>query len=165
MRGLCSDWLNTGQHRTGDLHGNGNNGNTTVMWMTNAGVTAEMVANTPIMLYFSAVLRPCHFARLANKLLKDEESAWDNYVLVCNFTKYLPIKKTIDSNKPFLILLLTTPPHVKCVSILPCNLSLMACFADINVSKGSVATYARCGGIFNIRLTTNLRRNLQVKII
>jgi len=45
------------------------------MWMTNAGVTAEMVANTPIMLYFSAVLRPCHFARLANKLLKDEESA------------------------------------------------------------------------------------------
>ena len=39
----------------------------------------------------------------------------------------------------------------------------MACFADINVSQGSVATYARCGGIFNIRLTANLRRNLQVK--
>jgi len=24
----------------------------------------------------------------------------------------------------------------------------MACFADINVSQGSVATYARCRGIF-----------------
>ena len=26
------------------------------------------------------------------------------------------------------------PPHLKCVATLPCNLSLMACFADINVS-------------------------------
>jgi len=25
----------------------------------------------------------------------------------------------------------------------------MACFADINLSQGSVATYARCGGIFD----------------
>ena len=40
----------------------------------------------------------------------------------------------------------------------------MACFADINVSEGSVATYARCGGIFNILLTANLPRNLPVKI-
>jgi len=32
----------------------------------------------------------------------------------------------------------------------------MACFADINVSQGSVATYARCGGIFDIHLTANL---------
>jgi len=39
----------------------------------------------------------------------------------------------------------------------------MACFADINVSQGSVATHARCVGIFNIRLTTNLQRNLPVK--
>ena len=31
--------------------------------------------------------------------------------------------------------------------MLPCNLSLIACFADINVSQGSVATYARSGGI------------------
>ena len=28
----------------------------------------------------------------------------------------------------------------------------MACFADFNVSEGSVATYARCGGIFDIHL-------------
>ena len=84
-----------------------------------------------------------HFTRLANTLLKDGESARDNHVLVCNFAKYLPIQKITDrlSNKPFLIWLLTT---------LPCNLSLVACFADINVSQGSVATYARCDGIFNI---------------
>jgi len=41
----------------------------------------------------------------------------------------------------------------------------MACFADINVSQGSVATSARCGGIFNIHLTANLPRNLPVKKI
>jgi len=37
-----------------------------------------------------------HFARLANTLLKDEESARDNHVLACNFAKYfkyLPILK------------------------------------------------------------------------
>jgi len=39
----------------------------------------------------------------------------------------------------------------------------MACLADINVSRGSVATYARCGEIFNMHLTANLRRNLPVK--
>jgi len=32
-------------------------------------------------------------------------------------------------------------PHLKYVATLPCNLSLRACFADINVSQGSVATY------------------------
>jgi len=67
------------------------------------------------------------------------------------------------SDKPFLIRLLTIPPHLKYAATLPCNLSLMACFADINVSQGSVATYARCGGIFNIRLTAYLPRNLPVK--
>jgi len=39
----------------------------------------------------------------------------------------------------------------------------MDSFGDINVSQGSAATYARYGGIFNIYLTTNLRRNLPVK--
>ena len=66
------------------------------------------------------------------------------------------------SNKPFLIWLLTTPSHLKYVATLPCKLSLMACFADINVSQGSVATYARCSGIFNIHLARNLPRNLPV---
>jgi len=41
----------------------------------------------------------------------------------------------------------------------------MACFADINVSQGSVATYASCGGIFNIPLTTNLPRNFPAKFL
>jgi len=67
------------------------------------------------------------------------------------------------SNKPFLIWLLTTPPHLKCVATLPCNLSLMVCFADINVSQGSVATYTTYGGIFTILLTANFLRNLPVK--
>jgi len=66
------------------------------------------------------------------------------------------------SNKPFLIWLLTTPLQLKHVDTLPCSLSLMAGFADINVSRGSVATNARCGGIFNIYLTTSLPRNLPV---
>jgi len=39
----------------------------------------------------------------------------------------------------------------------------MACFADINVSQGSVATYSRFGGISDIHLTANLLRNLLVK--
>jgi len=60
------------------------------------------------------------------------------------------------SNKPFLIWLLTTPSHLKDVVALPFNFSSMACFADVNVSQGSVATYSRCGGSFSIRLTTNL---------
>jgi len=41
----------------------------------------------------------------------------------------------------------------------------MACFADINVSQGSVETYARFSGIFNIHLSVNLQRNLPVKKI
>jgi len=67
------------------------------------------------------------------------------------------------SNKPFLIWLLTSPPHLKYVATLPCNLLLITCFADINVSQDSVATYARCGGMFNIHLTANLLGNLLVK--
>jgi len=34
-----------------------------------------------------------HFARLANILLNDEESARDNHVFACNFAKYSPILK------------------------------------------------------------------------
>jgi len=32
-----------------------------------------------------------HFARLANILLKDEESARDNHIFACNFAKYSPV--------------------------------------------------------------------------
>ena len=40
----------------------------------------------------------------------------------------------------------------------------MACFADISASQGSVATYVRCCGMFSIRLTANLLRNLPLKL-
>ena len=36
-----------------------------------------------------------HFARLANTLLKDEESARDNHVIDCNFAKYSQILKFV----------------------------------------------------------------------
>ena len=42
--------------------------------------------------------------------------------------------------------------------------SLIACFADIIVSQGSVATYARRGGIIDVRLTANLPRNVPAKV-
>ena len=32
-----------------------------------------------------------HFARLANTLPKDKESARDSRIFACNFAKYLPI--------------------------------------------------------------------------
>ena len=69
------------------------------------------------------------------------------------------------SNKPFLIWLLTTPPHLKYATTILCNLSLSSCFADMNVSQGSVATYGRCDRIFNTHLTANLPTNLPVKIV
>jgi len=68
------------------------------------------------------------------------------------------------SNKPFLIWLLTIPPHRKYAATLFCNLSLMAGFADINVSQGSVATHAGCDGSFNTHLTTTLQRNFPVNL-
>ena len=43
------------------------------------------------------------------------------------------------------------------------EVACLACFADINVSQSNVATYARCGGIFNMDLTANLPRNLPIK--
>jgi len=46
-------------------------------------------------------------------------------------------KKESDglSNKPFLIWLLTTPPYLKYVATLPCNLSLTACFQTLMFQK------------------------------
>ena len=65
-----------------------------------------------------------NFARLANTLLKVEESARNDHVFACNFAKYLPIKIFFTlrlNNKPFLIWLLTAPLHLKYVD----NLSLI----------------------------------------
>jgi len=78
-----------------------------------------------------------------------------------NIHRFKKISHTL-SNKTFLNLVLKTPPHLKCVATLPCNLSLRACFSDSNVSQGSVATYVRRAEILNIRLTANLLRNLSV---
>jgi len=76
-----------------------------------------------------------HFVRLATTLLQDEESARDNHVLACSFTKYSPINffSLTNSSKN-----------------LSRNLSLIAFFSDINVSQGSVATYARNGEILPV---------------
>jgi len=101
-----------------------------------------------------------HFLRPLAVCWPGAQSARDNHALACNFAKYSPIKK-IHSHSAmnlFLIWLLTAQPHFKCVATLPCYLSLMACFADINVSQGSVATYARCGGTFNIHLTAKFTK-------
>jgi len=87
------------------------------------------------------------------------------YVTLPNIYDYKKNFTLRLSNKPFLIWLLTSPPHLQYAATLPCNLSLMACFADINVSQGNVATHARCGGIFSMHLTANLPRNLPVKKI
>ena len=59
------------------------------------------------------------------------QSGRDNHVLARSFAEYSPIKNVFTdrlSNKPFLIWLLTTPPHPKHVATLPCNLSFIACF-------------------------------------
>ena len=39
----------------------------------------------------------------------------------------------------------------------------MACFADFNVSEGSVATYLRCGGVVNNQIKKGLLLSLSVK--
>ena len=103
--------------------------------------------------YFSSVL-----ARRA----KVHETTTLLLVTVPNTHRFKKFTHTL-SNKPFLNWLLKTPPHVKYAATLPCNLSLMACFADINVSQGSLATYVRCGEILDISLTANLLKNLPVK--
>ena len=101
-----------------------------------------------------------HFTRLANILLnttKLHETITFLVVTLPNTHRFQFFFTHVLSNKPFLIWLLTTP-HLKYVATLPCNLLLMACFGDINVSQGTVATYmyARCGGTLNIRLTADL---------
>jgi len=81
--------------------------------------------------------RPTHMHETATFLL----------VILPNIHQFLLFFTDRVSNKPFLIWVLTTAPHFEYVAILPCyNLSLMACFAEINVSQGSVATYAWSGG-------------------
>jgi len=65
-----------------------------------------------------------------------------HHVLACNFAKHSPILNIFFadrlSNKPFLIWLLTPPPHLKYVATLPsvpCNLSLITCFLTLMFHK------------------------------
>jgi len=62
------------------------------------------------------------------------------------------------------------PPHLKHVTTLPRNLSLITStvcdcrsLSDITVSHGSVATHMTCGGIFNKYFAANLLENVRVK--
>jgi len=73
------------------------------------------------------------------------------------------LKKFTDwlSNKPFLTWLLTTPPHLQYVAALPCNLSYWLALLTL-LFHTYVATYARCGVILSIHLTTSLLRSLPV---
>ena len=65
------------------------------------------------------------------------QSAREYRVLSCNCAKYLPIKKFTNrlGNKLFLIWLLLAPPQLTYVATLPCNLSLMSCFANVIFHK------------------------------
>ena len=104
-----------------------------------------------------------HFLRLLAVCWPGAQSPSDNHRLLVTLPNIRRFKNPFTrrlSNKPFLIRLLTTPSHLKCVATLPCDLSLMACFADINGSQGGLA---RCDGSFNIHLTTNLPRAFPVK--
>jgi len=85
---------------------------------------------------FSKNLPLC--SKLAVWCLGAARSARDNRLLACNFTKRSTILKLFTgrlSNKPFLIWLLTIPPHLECVATLPCNLSLIACFLKLVFHK------------------------------
>ena len=84
--------------------------------------------------------RPCsaYCASSVNNTKKVHETITFLLVTLPNIYRFR--KKFTDRliNKPFLIWLLTTPPHLKYVVTLSYNLSLMSCFADINVSQGSI---------------------------
>ena len=105
-----------------------------------------------------------HFLRLLAVWWPGAQSARDNhlqlYQIFTDFRK--KINDTLD-NKPFLIWLLTTPPHLKCVATLPCNLSLFACFLTIMFHKVVWQHMQGVVGFFNKLFTANLSRNLPVK--
>jgi len=79
------------------------------------------------------------FQQRVGQALRVHETTTLLLVTLCQI--FTDLKKCFThrlSNEPFLICLLTAPPRLKYVATLPLPLSLMACFADINVSQGSV---------------------------
>ena len=83
-----------------------------------------------------------------SSVLAKRKSARENHVLACNFGKYSPTLIFFFtrrlSSKPFLIWLLITPPHLKYVATLPCNLSLMSTFSVKNWQNYGHESVAPC---------------------
>jgi len=93
-----------------------------------------------------------HFLRLLAMWWPGTQSARDNHLADCNFAKYSLILNCFHW-QTFLIWLLTIPPNLKYLTTVPCNLSLNACFLTLMLhTRGSVATSARLGWIFNNHL-------------
>jgi len=81
-----------------------------------------------------------------------------------------PSCRPTNSVKALKALLLTTPQHLKCVAMLPCDLSLITTlvwdccsFSDSTDSQGSLLMHIRCGETFNNHFAANLLQNLPVK--
>ena len=73
-----------------------------------------------------------HFLRLLGLWRPGAQSARDIHLLALTLSNIYRLKITDRlSNKRFLIWLLTPPPHLKYVSTLPSNLSLIACFLTL----------------------------------
>jgi len=80
------------------------------------------------------------------------QCARDNHVLACNFCQIFTDLKQFSLTDLAIYLVIKTSPHLKYVATPPGNLSLMTCFADNNVSQGSLATCAiKCP--FNCKFT------------
>jgi len=83
-----------------------------------------------------------HFLRLLAVWWIGAQNSRDSHVLACNLVRLIHRFSTnfyrqTQSNKHFLIWLLSTPPHLKYVVIvtLPCNLSLFTCFMTLMFHK------------------------------
>jgi len=93
----------------------------------NAKLEARTWLSRALSSYFSSML-----ARRAKRTRQPRSC----YVTLSNIHQFK--KKTFTgrlSNKLFLIVLLTTPPHLKYVATLPCNLSLIASFLTLMFHK------------------------------
>ena len=99
-----------------------------------------------------------HFARAwpphCWKTKKVNETTTLLLVTLPNIHKFKKIFTDRLSNKPFLIWLLTTPPHLKHVATLPCNLSLMACILTIKFHK---VVWQHMQGVVGFLITTLLQ--------
>ena len=111
-----------------------------------------------------------HFLRLLAARWTCAQSVRDNHVFACNFTKILIFTDFNNAftdrltDKPFLnlIWLLTTPPHLKYVAVLPCDLSLIACFLTLTIHKVVWQHMQGVVGFLINYFTANLPRNLPV---